>query len=161
VFTLSQLPKEHLIPKKTEDPDEFIEQISDSEIPQEEYDSNDVKLNWSRVIIVAIVIALFITGLTLFIFWIISRNAGTYVYLFVSWVYFIETGLLLIFGGCVGTVRQSFTIDRIKKRFSKGDKITGADTKIAIGSAYTYILSGVLLGIVSVIAWVILKRITL
>ncbi|MBK5113355.1 MAG: hypothetical protein KGD59_12075 [Candidatus Heimdallarchaeota archaeon] len=158
---MSQLPKEDLIPKKIEDPDEFIEQISDSEIPQEEYDSKDVKLNWSRVIIVATVIALFITGLTLFVFWIISRNAGTYVYLFVSWAYFIETGLLLTFGGCVGTVRQSFTIDRIKKRFSKGDKITGADTKIAIGSAYTYILSGVLLGIVSVIAWVILKRITL
>ena len=52
-------------------------------------------------------------------------------------------------------MKQSFTLDRIKVRLFKGEHITGADTKIAIGSAYTYIFAGVILGIVSLIAWYI------
>ncbi|NHJ32866.1 MAG: hypothetical protein FK732_08385 [Asgard group archaeon] len=158
---MSQIPKQQPTSNTHEDSNEQTDQISDDEIPDEEYESLEVKLNWSRVIIVAIAITFFVAGLTLLIFWIISRKSGIYVYLFVSWVYFVETGLLLIFGGCIGTVRQSFSIDRIKRRFTKGEKITGADTKIAIGSAYTYIISGLLLGIVSVIAWIILKRLEL
>ena len=158
---MSLIRKEMPPEKKDDVPDEYVEQISVTEPSEEEYESLDVKLNWSRVIIVSIVITLVIVGITQIVFWIISSRIGTYVYLFVSWAYLIETGLLLIFGGCIGTVRQSFTIDRIKRRFTKGEKITGADTKIAIGSAYTYILSGFLMGIVSIIAWAILQRVSL
>ena len=151
---MSQLPDQQSTSEVGEDPDEFIEQISDSEVPKEPYESIEVKLKWSRVIIVAIVISFFIVGITLLIFWILGRQYGV-VFFFLSWAFLIETGLLLIFGGCIGTARQSFTIDRIKKRFTKGESITGADTKIAIGSAYTYILSGVLLGLASFLAWLI------
>lgn len=159
MFDLSQLPDQQSTSEVGEDPDEFIEQISDSEIPEEQYGSIEVKLNWSRVIIVAIVISLIVVGITLLTFWILGRQYDeVLVFFFLSWAFLIETGLLLIFGGCVGTVRQSFTIDRIKKRFTKGESITGADTKIAIGSAYTYILSGVLLGLASFIAWLIQSR---
>jgi len=153
---LSQLPDQQFTSKVSEDPDEFIEQISDSEIPKEPYESLEVKLRWSRVIIVALVISFVVVGITLLIFWILGRQYDeVLVFFFLSWAFLIETGLLLIFGGCIGTVRQSFTIDRIKKRFTKGDSITGADTKIAIGSAYTYILSGLLLGLASFLAWLI------
>jgi len=153
---LSQLPDQQFTSEVSEDPDEFIEQISDSEIPKEPYESLEVKLRWSRVIIVALVISFVVVGITLLIFWILGRQYDeVLVFFFLSWAFLIETGLLLIFGGCIGTVRQSFTIDRIKKRFTKGDSITGADTKIAIGSAYTYILSGLLLGLASFLAWLI------
>ena len=156
MFDLSQLPDQQTTSEVSEDPDEFIEQISESEIPKEPYESVEVKLKWSRVIIVAIVISFIVVGITLFIFWILGRQYDeVLVFFFLSWAFLIETGLLLIFGGCIGTVRQSFTIDRIKKRFTKGESITGADTKIAIGSAYTYILSGLLLGLASFLAWLI------
>ncbi|MCK5299421.1 MAG: hypothetical protein KAJ76_10970, partial [Candidatus Heimdallarchaeota archaeon] len=149
---MSQLPDQQTTSEVSEDPDEFIEQISESEIPKEPYESVEVKLKWSRVIIVAIVISFIVVGITLLIFWILGRQYDeVLVFFFLSWAFLIETGLLLIFGGCIGTVRQSFTIDRIKKRFTKGESITGADTKIAIGSAYTYILSGVLLSLASLI----------
>ncbi|MHA1123374.1 MAG: hypothetical protein ACTSUW_01475 [Candidatus Heimdallarchaeota archaeon] len=153
---MSQLPDQQSTSEVSEDPDEFIEQISDSEIPKVPYESIEVKLKWSRVIIVAIVISLFVVGITLLVFWILGRQYDeVFVFIFLSWAFLIETGLLLIFGGCIGTVRQSFTIDRIRKRFTKGESITGADTKIAIGSAYTYILSGLLLGLASFLAWLI------
>lgn len=153
---MSQLPDQQSTSEVGEDPDEFIEQISDSAVPKEPYESIEVKLKWSRVIIVAFVISFFIVGITLLIFWILGRQYDeVLVFFFLSWAFLIETGLLLIFGGCIGTARQSFTIDRIKKRFTKGESITGADTKIAIGSAYTYILSGVLLGLASFLAWLI------
>ncbi|MCK5046026.1 MAG: hypothetical protein KAS22_05565 [Candidatus Heimdallarchaeota archaeon] len=153
---MSQLPDQQTTSEVSEDPDEFIEQISESEIPKEPYESVEVKLKWSRVIIVAIVISFIVVGITLLIFWILGRQYDeVLVFFFLSWAFLIETGLLLIFGGCIGTVRQSFTIDRIKKRFTKGESITGADTKIAIGSAYTYILSGLLLGLASFLAWLI------
>lgn len=156
MFDLSQLPDQQTTSEVSEDPDEFIEQISESEIPKEPYESVEVKLKWSRVIIVAIVISFIVVGITLLIFWILGRQYDeVLVFFFLSWAFLIETGLLLIFGGCIGTVRQSFTIDRIKKRFTKGESITGADTKIAIGSAYTYILSGLLLGLASFLAWLI------
>ncbi len=156
MFDLSQLPDQQSTSEVSEDPDEFIEQISDSEIPKIPYESIEVKLKWSRVIIVAIVISLFVVGITLLVFWILGRQYDeVFVFSFLSWTFLIETGLLLIFGGCIGTVRQSFTIDRIRKRFTKGESITGADTKIAIGSAYTYILSGLLLGLASFLAWLI------
>lgn len=156
---MSQLPDQQSTSEVSEDPDEFIEQISDSEIPKEPYESLEVKLKWSRVIIVAIVISFIVVGITLLIFWILGRQYDeVLVFFFLSWAFLIETGLLLIFGGCIGTVRQSFTIDRIKKRFTKGESITGADTKIAIGSAYTYILSGLLLGLASFLAWLIQSR---
>lgn len=159
MFNLSQLPDQQSTSEVSEDPDEFIEQISDSEIPKEPYESLEVKLKWSRVIIVAIVISFIVVGITLLIFWILGRQYDeVLVFFFLSWAFLIETGLLLIFGGCIGTVRQSFTIDRIKKRFTKGESITGADTKIAIGSAYTYILSGLLLGLASFLAWLIQSR---
>ncbi|MCK5158191.1 MAG: hypothetical protein KAR08_03475 [Candidatus Heimdallarchaeota archaeon] len=150
------MPDQQTTSEVSEDPDEFIEQISESEIPKEPYESVEVKLKWSRVIIVAIVISFIVVGITLLIFWILGRQYDeVLVFFFLSWAFLIETGLLLIFGGCIGTVRQSFTIDRIKKRFTKGESITGADTKIAIGSAYTYILSGLLLGLASFLAWLI------
>ena len=156
MFDLSQLPDQQTTSEVSKDPDEFIEQISESEIPKEPYESVEVKLKWSRVIIVAIVISFIVVGITLLIFWILGRQYDeVLVFFFLSWAFLIETGLLLIFGGCIGTVRQSFTIDRIKKRFTKGESITGADTKIAIGSAYTYILSGLLLGLASFLAWLI------
>lgn len=159
MFNLSQLPDQQSTSEVSEDPDEFIEQISDSEVPKEPYESLEVKLKWSRVIIVAIVISFIVVGITLLIFWILGRQYDeVLVFFFLSWAFLIETGLLLIFGGCIGTVRQSFTIDRIKKRFTKGESITGADTKIAIGSAYTYILSGLLLGLASFLAWLIQSR---
>jgi len=153
---LSLKPEKEESVNELEKPDEFLDHISDSEIPKEEYESLDVKLNWFRVIIVAFAITVVIAGIIQLIFWILSRYyAPEIVYLFLSWGYLIATGLLLIFGGCIGTVRQSFTIDRIRKRFSKGEKITGADTKIAIGSAYTYIFSGFFLGILTIIIWAI------
>lgn len=153
---MSQLPDQQTTSEVSEDPDEFIEQISESEVPKEPYESVEVKLKWSRVIIVAIVVSFVVVGITLLIFWILGRQFDeVLVFSFLSWTFLVETGLLLIFGGCIGTVRQSFTIDRIRRRFTKGESITGADTKIAIGSAYTYILSGLLLGLASFLAWLI------
>jgi hypothetical protein len=154
------LIKKEMPPEETSDvPDEYMEHITESEIPEETLESMDVKLKWSRVIIVAFVITLIVVGLTLLVFWILGRQYNDeLVFAFLSWAFLIETGLLLTFGGCVGTVRQSFTIDRIRKRFTKGETITGADTKIAIGSAYTYIFSGVLLGLVTFLAWLIQSR---
>ncbi len=120
----------------------------------EEYESAKVKLRWSRVLIVASVLALFFVGVTLLVLYFISKN-NSVIFLYLPTFYLIECGLLLTFGGCVGTVRQSFTIDAIKHRLVKGEKITGADTKIAIGSAYTYIIAGFLIGFASFIAWLV------
>ncbi len=153
---MSLKPEEKKSSNETSESDGFVEHLSESEITEEEYISMAVKLNWFRVIIVAFAITVIISGIVQLIFWILSKYyASELVYPFLSWAYLIATGLLLTFGGCVGTAKQSFTIDRIRKRFSKGETITGADTKIAIGSAYTYIFSGVLLGIISIIVWAI------
>lgn len=134
---------------------------NNSEVPTdpeelESYISNAVKLRWSRVIIVAFVIGLVLIAVNLIIIWVVNMYYPIF-YLGLPWYFFIEMGILFIWGSCLGTMKQSFTIDRIKNRLIKGEPITGADTKIAIGSAYTYILAGVILGIASFISWLIVR----
>ncbi|MHA1188145.1 MAG: hypothetical protein ACTSSK_14965 [Candidatus Heimdallarchaeota archaeon] len=118
-------------------------------------DYYSAKLKWSRVLIVGLIIGLLICAITLLIVWLVSRNGREHLWVFLPWIFFIIFGLMFIFGGCVGTVKQSFTIDAIRRRMAKGESITGADTKIAIGSAYTYILAGAIVGIASLIAWLV------
>ncbi|NHJ86399.1 MAG: hypothetical protein FK734_13125 [Asgard group archaeon] len=125
------------------------------EIP---YVTQKVKLRWSRVFLVAIILTIFLTGISVIIIWRVSIDREQ-VILFSPMFFFIECGLLLIFGGCIGTIKQSFTIDFIKVKLMKGEKISFADTKIAIGSAYSYILTGVFLGVVSLIAYLIVNRV--
>ena len=143
------IPKEpdfqELYPDAPTDPEELAK-----------YLSSKVKLRWSRVLIVGFVVSIVLVLVTLLVVWIIS-NTNALVWYFTTWIFFIECGLLLIFGGCIGTVKQSFTLDNIKVRIFKGEKITGADTKIALGSAYTYVLTGVFLGLASFISWLILR----
>lgn len=139
----------------TEEFDDYYSAMKTSPTEDDIYDSMKVKLKWSRVLIVGLVIGLIICGITLLIVWLVSRNDREQLWLFLPWIFFIIFGLLFVFGGCVGTVKQSFTLDAIRRRMAKGEKITGADTKIAIGSAYTYILAGVVVGIASLIAWLV------
>ena len=132
---------------------ESLKDISGEE-DLEEYLTNKVTLRWSRVFIVGIVVAIGLAAVTLLVCWIISFSVSI-IFLYLPWIFIIEFGLLFIFGGCIGTVKQSFTIDAIKARLTRGERITGADTKIAIGSAYTYIVAGVLIGLASIIAWAV------
>jgi hypothetical protein len=151
----SETELEAQVESTTEEFDDYYSAMETGPTEDDIYESMKVKLKWSRVIIVGLVIGLFICGITLLIVWLISRNDREQLWLFLPWIFFIIFGLLFIFGGCVGTVKQSFTLDAIRRRMAKGEKITGADTKIAIGSAYTYILSGVVVGIASLIAWLV------
>jgi hypothetical protein len=146
------------VPDSTqEEYDEYYDVMSTSPTEEDVFDSMQVKLKWSRVFLVGLIVGLFFCAITLLIVWIVANAGRPQLYLFLPWIYFIEFGLMFIFGGCIGTVKQSFTIDAIRRRMAKGEKITGADTKIAIGSAYTYIFSGVVIGIASLITWVIVK----
>lgn len=130
----------------------------DSEIVP--YDSQKVKLKWSRVIIVSFVLAIFTAGLTLLTMWIIiSKNENKAIYLLLEIILLIECGVFFTFGGCVGTFKQSFTINRLRFRKNKEKQITGADTKIAIASSYTYVFAGILLGLMSLIAHFIIANI--
>lgn len=122
----------------------------------EEYLTNKVRLRWSRVFLVSVVVAIVLVLVTLFVCWIISFS-NQIIFLYLSWIFLFEFGLLFIFGGCIGTVKQSFTIDSIRVRLTRGERITGADTKIAIGSAYTYIFAGIFIGVASLIAWAIIR----
>ncbi len=118
----------------------------------EEYTTNIVRLRWSRVLIVSVAVAIVLVLVTLLGCWIISFSISI-IFIYLSWILLVEFGLLFIFGGCIGTVKQSFTINSIKARLTRGERITGADTKIAIGSAYSYIFAGVFVGLASLIAW--------
>lgn len=155
--SLDEFEEEEILPPKNEP---LFEEYSNTEyIPTdpaeiEKYLSSKVKLRWSRVIIVSFVISIVLVLVSLLVIWIISL-ANAVVWYLPSWIFFIECGILLIFGGCMGTMKQSFTIDRIKVRFFKGEKITWADTKIAVGSAYSYIFAGIIIGIASLVAWAI------
>ncbi|MHA1555814.1 MAG: hypothetical protein ACTSPM_02660 [Candidatus Heimdallarchaeota archaeon] len=118
----------------------------------EEYLTNKVRLRWSRVFLVSIVVAIVLVLVTLLVCWIISFS-NQFIFIYLSWIFLFEFGLLFIFGGCIGTVKQSFTMSSIKARLTRGERITGADTKIALGSAYSYIFAGVFLALASLIAW--------
>lgn len=114
-----------------------------------------IKLRWSRVFMIATILSLFVIVVNILAFWLLLNND-----LFGNlplWL-LIECGLLLIFGGCLGTTKQSFMINWVKVKLLKGEKITGKDTKIAIGSAYTYIIAGFFVGIASFISWIVLDR---
>ncbi|HUU77202.1 MAG TPA: hypothetical protein VMX55_02575 [candidate division Zixibacteria bacterium] len=138
---------------------EFKEYYEDAPTDLEElekYITSKVKLRWSRVFILSVIISTVIALINILVVWIIHFSNALIKY-WTPWFFFIECGLLLIFGGCVGTTKQSFTLDKIKVRFFKGENITGADTKIALGSAYTWIFTGVFLGLASLIAWLIVR----
>ena len=147
--------------KEKDDFDDFLEEdtLEENEeiIP---YDSLKVKLNWLRVILVGIVLSIFTAGLTLLTMWIIiSRNDNRTIYLFTEIILLIECGVFFTFGGCVGTFKQSFTLSRLRFRKDKDKKITGADIKLAIGSSYTYVFAGIILGLFSLIAHFIIASI--
>jgi len=147
--------------KDKDDFDDFLEEdtleVDEEVIP---YDSMKVKLNWSRVIFVGIILSIFTTGLTLLAMWIIiSRNDNRAIYLLTEIILLIECGIFFTFGGCVGTFKQSFTLNRLRFRKNKDKKITGADTKLAIGSSYTYVFAGIILGLFSLIAHFIIASI--
>ena len=141
-------------PPQNVDPEYSDYKASSDQKELEEYLSNEVTLRWSRVFIVSIVVAVVLVLVTLLVC-VIIKNAVPLIFLFLPWIFLIEFGLLFIFGGCIGTVKQSFTIGIIRARLTRGERVTGADTKIAIGSAYTYILAGVYVSIASLIAWLI------
>jgi hypothetical protein len=130
---------------------EQIEQIKKSK----KYRPSEVEIRWSQVGLVGSILGLVIVGLN-FLFFLILKINRPYVFIYLPWAFFLECGLLLTFGGCVGTVKQSITIDRIRKKLSKGENVNWIDTKIALGSAYTYILAGVILAIASFIAWTLM-----
>ena len=117
----------------------------------------EVKLKLAIVFIVSLVLTVVIISLTVLIVWIVHFNRAQ-IYLYTPFIFFVECGFLFIFGGCIGTVKQSFTIDWVKVKLMKGEHITGADTKIAICSAYTYILVGLFLSIISLIAWLFVRN---
>lgn len=119
------------------------------------YETNIVKLNWLRVFIVSIIVTIVFTGLTFLVIWIIGRNNYA-IWAFVDWILFIEFGVFLTFGGCLGTWKQSFSLNQLNVKLFKGDKLTGADTKLAIGSSYTYIIAGCFIGIISGILFLVL-----
>ncbi|MHA1739522.1 MAG: hypothetical protein ACTSXA_00915 [Candidatus Heimdallarchaeota archaeon] len=143
------------VESSTEELNDYYSAMETGPTEDDIYDSMKVKLKWSRVLIVGLIIGLLICAITLLIVWLVSRNGREHLWVFLPWIFFIIFGLMFIFGGCVGTVKQSFTIDAIRRRMAKGESITGADTKIAIGSAYTYILAGAIVGIASLIAWLV------
>ncbi len=123
----------------------------DGSIP---YETMVVKLNWFRVVLVSLIVTAFITALTFFVVWLVALNYSV-VWAFLDWIFFIECGILFTFGGCLGTWKQSFSLNVINRRLFKGDRLTGADTKLAIGSSYSYIFSALLLGLISVILFII------
>ncbi|NHJ04726.1 MAG: hypothetical protein EAX90_07880 [Candidatus Heimdallarchaeota archaeon] len=138
---------------------EFEEYYEDAPTDLEElekYLTSKVKLRWSRVFILSIIISIVLVLINILVVWLVHYSIAL-IYYWTPWFFFIECGLLLIFGGCVGTTKQSFTLDKIKVRIFKGENITGADTKIALGSAYTYIFTGVFMGLASIIAWLIVR----
>ncbi|MFW9922550.1 MAG: hypothetical protein ACFFDW_04585 [Candidatus Thorarchaeota archaeon] len=94
--------------------------------------------------------------ITLLIAYILSFYYVT-IYLLLPWIYFIITGAVFIWSGCIGTMKQSFTLDRIKVKITKGESITGADTKIAIGSAYTYFIAALIVGLASLFSWLAVR----
>ncbi|NHJ49075.1 MAG: hypothetical protein FK733_14910 [Asgard group archaeon] len=139
--------------------DEFIsdkkteEEIEEVEVPLE---SQVVKLNWLRVLTITLILTTIVVGITLIALLIVSRNKEL-IFLFSPHIFFLECGIFLTFGGCLGTFRQSFSISYLRHKFTKTDMITGADTKLAIASSYTYIFAGVLLGLASLLAWYFVK----
>ncbi|NHJ41114.1 MAG: hypothetical protein FK731_13870 [Asgard group archaeon] len=139
-------------PHSIEEFDEFVTEIKADKEVEIPYDSQYVKLNWLRVILISLFLTIFAVGITLLVLWIISRNKS-YIFNYSPWFFLFECGLFFTFGGCVGTFKQSFSISFLRNRFLKKDSITGADTKLAIGSSYTYIFAGALLGLASYFAW--------
>ncbi|MCF2143863.1 MAG: hypothetical protein K9W42_09200 [Candidatus Heimdallarchaeota archaeon] len=123
----------------------------DGSIP---YETMVVKLNWFRVVLVSLIVTAFLTALTFLVVWLVALNYSV-VWAFLDWIFFIECGILFTFGGCLGTWKQSFSLNVINRRLFKADKLTGADTKLAIGSSYSYIFSALLLGLISVILFII------
>ena len=91
------------------------------EIDEIPYETQKVKLRWSRVFLIATILTIILTGISVLIIWRVSINREQ-VILFSPMFFFIECGLLLIFGGCIGTIKQSFTIDYIKVKLMKGEK---------------------------------------
>ncbi|NHK29784.1 MAG: hypothetical protein FK730_00435 [Asgard group archaeon] len=135
--------------------EEFDEFLTEETIEKEDevpFDSQIVKLNWFRVFFISFLLTIFAIGVTLLVLLIISRNKPL-IFIYSPWFFLIECGLFLTFGGCIGTFKQSFTISYLRNRFFKTDKITGADTKLAIASSYTYVFVGILLGLASILAW--------
>lgn len=151
----NQLEKEYP-PHSIEEYDEFISEDKVEKEDEDPFDSQYVKLNWYRVIFISLFLSFFVVGITLLVLWLISRNKS-YIFNYSPWLFLLECGLLLTFGGCVGTFKQSFSLSYLRNRFLKKDKITGADTKLAIGSSYTYIFAGVLLGLASYFAWLVIR----
>ena len=152
-----QTAEESSNPPQNIDPEYSDYKTSSNETALEEYLSNEVTLRWSRVFIVSIVVAVVLVSVTL-LFCLIIKNAVNLIFLFLPWIFLIEFGLLFIFGGCIGTVKQSFTIGVIRARLTRGERVTGADTKIAIGSAYTYIFAGIYVSLASLISWLIIYQ---
>jgi hypothetical protein len=135
--------------------EEFDDFIPEETIDKEDevpFESQIVKLNWFRVLLISIILTFFTVGITLIVLVIINRNRPV-IFLYSPWFFLIECGIFFTFGGCIGTFRQSFTISYLRNRFFKTDKITGADTKLAIASSYTYVFAALLLGLASFLAW--------
>ena len=135
--------------------EEFDEFIPEETIDKEEevpFETQIVKLNWFRVLLISIILTFFTVGVTLIVLVIINRNRS-YIFLYSPWFFLVECGIFFTFGGCVGTFRQSFTISYLRNRFFKTDRITGADTKLAVASSYTYVFVALLLGLASFLAW--------
>ena len=140
--------------------DELLEEkketLSEEELERRQEAAAKLRIRWSRVLILALILSVIFIGINWLVFWILLRNGFV---LNLPLALLIECGILLIVGGCLGTIKQSFMINRLKIRVFKGEKITMADTKIALGSAYTYILLGVFVGIASGIFWSLWKNI--
>jgi len=126
--------------------------VDEESIP---YETPEIKLRWLHVFIVSLVITGVFTALTFFIVWLVGRSYSI-VWAFLDWIFFVECGVLFTFGGCLGTWKQSFSINALSRRIFKSEKLTGADTKLAIGSSYSYVLTGVFLGLISLILFLVL-----
>jgi hypothetical protein len=149
---ITEQEKKETYASSIEDFDEFIPEETIDKEDEVPFESQIVKLKWFRVLLISFILTIFTVGVTLIVLVIINRNRS-YIFLYSPWFFLVECGIFFTFGGCVGTFRQSFTISYLRNRFFKTEKITGADTKLAIASSYTYVFVGLLLGLASFFAW--------
>ena len=80
---------EATVESSTEELDDYYTAMGTGPTEDDIYESMEVKLKWSRVLIVGFVIGLIICGITILIVWIISSNGREYLWLYLPWILFI------------------------------------------------------------------------
>ena len=110
----------------------------------------EIKPNWSRILLLGFIISfavllLDIIGVILFIY---AGNVNAFDLLTsqgLQYIVFGEIGLIVLWGGCIGNVGQSVTVNRIKLRLFGGRPMTKYSFRHATFHAFTYYFAGFLL----------------